>query len=82
MSRTALIQSLRAARVVPVIRTSAAACAATAVEWLQAAGIRIFEITMTIPGAVLLISQLAKDPKLLIGVSVNADLPSDCRERA
>jgi 2-dehydro-3-deoxyphosphogluconate aldolase/(4S)-4-hydroxy-2-oxoglutarate aldolase len=73
MSRTTLIQSLRAARVVPVIRTSTAARAATAVEWLQAAGIRIFEITLTIPGAVLLIRQLAKDPELLIGAGTVPD---------
>jgi 2-dehydro-3-deoxyphosphogluconate aldolase / (4S)-4-hydroxy-2-oxoglutarate aldolase len=73
MSQTALIQRLRAARVVPVVRTGSAAHAATAVEWLQAAGIRIFEITMTIPGAVALIGQLARDPGLLIGAGTVPD---------
>ena len=60
MSQPALIQRLRAARVVPVVRTSSAAHAETAVEWLRAAGIRIFEITMTIPGAIPLLARLAK----------------------
>jgi len=73
MSQTTLSQRLRAARVVPVIRTSSAAHAERAVEWLQAAGIRIFEITMTIPGAVPLIRQLAKDPGLLIGAGTVPD---------
>jgi 2-dehydro-3-deoxyphosphogluconate aldolase/(4S)-4-hydroxy-2-oxoglutarate aldolase len=73
MPQHTLIQSLRAARVVPVVRTSTAARAAIAVEWLQAAGIRIFEITMTIPGAVPLIRQLAKDANLLIGAGTVPD---------
>ena len=67
MPQPALIQRLRAARVVPVVRTRSAAHAETAVEWLRGAGIRIFEITMTIPGAVALIGRLAADPDLLIG---------------
>jgi 2-dehydro-3-deoxyphosphogluconate aldolase / (4S)-4-hydroxy-2-oxoglutarate aldolase len=73
MSQTTLIQSLRVARVVPVIRTSSAAHAERAVEWLQAAGIRIFEVTMTIPGAVALIGRLAQDPDLLIGAGTVPD---------
>jgi 2-dehydro-3-deoxyphosphogluconate aldolase/(4S)-4-hydroxy-2-oxoglutarate aldolase len=73
MSSIALIQHLRAARVVPVVRTTSADHAATAVEWLRAAGIRIFEITMTIPGAVALIGRLAGDPELLIGAGTVPD---------
>lgn len=69
----ALIQTLRLARVVPVVRTSSAAHAATAVSWLRASGIRIFEITLTIPGAVGLIGELAKDPDLLIGAGTVPD---------
>ncbi|HEY0184442.1 MAG TPA: bifunctional 4-hydroxy-2-oxoglutarate aldolase/2-dehydro-3-deoxy-phosphogluconate aldolase [Rhodopila sp.] len=73
MSQTALMQQLRAARVVPVVRTSSRENAATAVAWLRQAGIRIFEITMTIPGAVTLISQLGRDPDLLIGAGTVPD---------
>ncbi len=68
-----LIATLRAARVVPVVRTSSARHAATAVAWLRAAGIRIFEITMTIPDAPALIRDLASDPELLIGAGTVAD---------
>jgi 2-dehydro-3-deoxyphosphogluconate aldolase/(4S)-4-hydroxy-2-oxoglutarate aldolase len=73
MSQLPLINRLRSARVVPVIRTSTAGHAATAVEWLRAAGIRIFEITMTIPGAVPLIRQLATNQDLLIGAGTVPD---------
>jgi 2-dehydro-3-deoxyphosphogluconate aldolase/(4S)-4-hydroxy-2-oxoglutarate aldolase len=73
MSQTALIEQLRASRVVPVVRTRSADHAATAVTWLRAAGIRIFEITMTIPDAVGLIAQLAREPDLLIGAGTVAD---------
>jgi 2-dehydro-3-deoxyphosphogluconate aldolase/(4S)-4-hydroxy-2-oxoglutarate aldolase len=53
--------------VVPVIRTSTADLARTAVAWLQEAGFRTFEITLTIPGAATLIAELAADTALLIG---------------
>jgi 2-dehydro-3-deoxyphosphogluconate aldolase / (4S)-4-hydroxy-2-oxoglutarate aldolase len=73
MSQTQLIQDLRAARVVPVVRTSTAEHAATAVAWLREAGIRIFEITMTIPNAVALIADLSCDRDLLIGAGTVPD---------
>ena len=44
-----VLDRLRAARVVPVVRTPTAALAATAVGWLREAGITVFEITLTIP---------------------------------
>jgi 2-dehydro-3-deoxyphosphogluconate aldolase/(4S)-4-hydroxy-2-oxoglutarate aldolase len=74
MSQAKLIQRLRAARVVPVVRTQSAAHAETVVAWLHAAGIRIFEITMTIPGAVELIGRLAQDPDLLVGAGTVPDV--------
>src|SRR5208337_615501 len=67
-----LIGRLRAARVVPVVRTSSARLAATAVGWLRDAGLRIFEITMTIPDAPALIRELAADPALLVGAGADA----------
>ncbi len=76
MPNTDLIATLRAARVVPVVRTSTAARAATAVSWLRDAGIRIFEITMTIPDAPALIRELASDPSLLIGAGTVPDRAS------
>jgi 2-dehydro-3-deoxyphosphogluconate aldolase / (4S)-4-hydroxy-2-oxoglutarate aldolase len=73
MSQTALIQRLRAAQVVPVVRMGSAVHAATAIAWLRDAGIHIFEITMTIPGAITLIGRLARDPELLIGAGTVND---------
>lgn len=68
-----MLDRLRAARVVPVVRTRSASHAETAVDWLRAAGIQIFEITMTIPGAVDLIGRLSADPALLIGAGTVPD---------
>ena len=74
MTPPALIAQLRAARVVPVIRTSSSATAATGVRWLRDAGLRIFEITMTIPNAPELIRELAADPELLVGAGTVPDV--------
>ena len=74
MPEPPLIAQLRAARVVPVVRTHSAATAATAVQWLRDAGLRVFEITMTIPDAPALIRELAADPTLLIGAGTVPDL--------
>ncbi len=63
----ALLAQFRAARVVPVVRTHSTQHAATVVQWLRDAGLRIFEITMTVPDAPALIRELASDPSLLIG---------------
>lgn len=68
-----LIERLAAARVVPVVRTSTTAAAATVVSWLRDAGLRIFEITMTVPDAPSLIRELAADPSLLIGAGTVPD---------
>ena len=73
MTRQDMLAALRAARVVPVIRTSTAAHAATAVQWLREAGLHIFELTMTIPDAPALIRDLASDPTLLLGAGTVPD---------
>ncbi|PZW38969.1 2-dehydro-3-deoxyphosphogluconate aldolase/(4S)-4-hydroxy-2-oxoglutarate aldolase [Humitalea rosea] len=68
-----ILDALIAARVVPVIRTSTRAHAATAVAWLKEAGMRIAEITLTTPGATALIADLARDPELLVGAGTVPD---------
>jgi len=68
-----LIETFRAARIVPVVRTSTAARAITAVEWLKGAGISIFEITLTIPDALSVIREVASDSSLLVGVGTVPD---------
>ena len=71
-----VLERLRAARVVPVVRTPDAALAATGVAWLREAGMTVFEITLTIPGAVELIRALAADPALLVGAGTVPDAAS------
>ncbi len=61
------LDQLIAYGVVPVIRTSSQATARTAVAWLSDAGFRTFEITLSIPGAVDLIAELAAESAWLIG---------------
>jgi 2-dehydro-3-deoxyphosphogluconate aldolase/(4S)-4-hydroxy-2-oxoglutarate aldolase len=68
-----LIPRLTEARIVPVVRTTKAELAARAVEWLRAAGITVFEITMTVPDAPGLIRQLSADPALLVGAGTVPD---------
>ena len=68
-----LLQTFRAAQVIPVVRTRTAKSAATAVAWLRDAGLRIFEITMTVPDATALIRDLAADKALLVGAGTVPD---------
>jgi 2-dehydro-3-deoxyphosphogluconate aldolase / (4S)-4-hydroxy-2-oxoglutarate aldolase len=68
-----LLAQFRTVRVIPVVRTHDARHAATAVQWLRDAGLRIFEITMTVPDAPSLIRELASDPALLIGAGTVPD---------
>jgi 2-dehydro-3-deoxyphosphogluconate aldolase / (4S)-4-hydroxy-2-oxoglutarate aldolase len=56
-----------------VVRTRTAKTALTAVTWLRDAGLRIFEITMTVPDAPALIRDLASDQELLIGAGTVPD---------
>ena len=67
MSLNSVFEQLRQFRVIPVVRISTPKLAATAIEWLSVAGLRTFEITMTIPGAVDLITQYASREDILIG---------------
>jgi 2-dehydro-3-deoxyphosphogluconate aldolase/(4S)-4-hydroxy-2-oxoglutarate aldolase len=69
-----LLPALKAARVVPVIRTSTTAHAATACAWLREAGISVFEITMSVPDAPALIADLAREPELLVGAGTVASV--------
>ena len=68
-----MLARLRAARVVPVVRMHDPANARRAVGWLREAGLGVFEITMTVPGAVRLIAELARDPALSVGAGTVPD---------
>ena len=63
----AIVDRLKSARVAPVIRTSTEALARQVVEILREEGFDLFEITLTTPGAIAIIRDLAADPSLCIG---------------
>lgn len=75
-----MLSALTEARLVPVLRLSSAEATATAVGWLAEAGLSVFEITLTVPGAVGLIEQLAKRDNTLVGAGtvMNADQAQRC----
>ncbi len=73
MDRSDMLARLRAARVVPVVRMKSSANAERAVGWMRDEGLTVFEITMTVPGAVDLIATLARDPTLLVGAGTVPD---------
>lgn len=73
MDRNEMLARLRDARVVPVVRMKSTTNAARAVGWMRDAGLSVFEITMTVPGAVGLIAELAKDAALLVGAGTVPD---------
>jgi len=60
MKREDVCRQVEEVGVVPVVRSPSAALAARAVEAVLAGGISIFEITMTVPGAVELIRSLTE----------------------
>ncbi len=68
--------------VVPVVRASFAEQAMQAAEAVYAGGIPIVEVTMTVPGAVEVIAQLAKNmgTKILVGAGtvLDADTAEGC----
>jgi len=60
MTKSEVIQRIREIGVIPVVRASSAEEAIEVVEAIKAGGVSILEITMTVPGAVKVIEQLAK----------------------
>ncbi len=67
MSVADVLERLRAARVVPVLRTHDLGHAETAARWLREAGLGVLEITLTIPDAPALIGRLSAEPGLIVG---------------
>ena len=62
-----IVNRLKASRVAPVIRTSTEALARQVVDILRQEGFDLFEITLTTPGALGIIRDLAAEPGLCIG---------------
>jgi 2-dehydro-3-deoxyphosphogluconate aldolase / (4S)-4-hydroxy-2-oxoglutarate aldolase len=60
MDRSELIRQLKEAGIIPVVRADAADDALSAVEAISAGGINVLEITMTVPGALRVIEEVAR----------------------
>lgn len=60
LSRAEVLRWIEEVGVVPVVRAPSAALAVRAVEALLAGGVSVFEITMTVPGAIGVIRELAQ----------------------
>jgi len=77
-SDSGLLQRLRQARVVPVLRLSRRETAARALDLLMQAGYGTIELTLTTPGAVELVGELRRraGPDFLVGAGTVLDLAS------
>src|SRR5580704_7218648 len=74
MTKDEVCSRIREIAIIPAIRVSSGADAHFAAEAVTRAGIPIVEITMTVPGAVNLISHLVKhDSKTLVGAGTVLD---------
>ncbi len=82
MTKAECLDWLRRDRLVPVIRAASPDIARASVDALLEGGITILEITMTVPGAVDVIRQIAKDhsDRVLLGAGtvLNAEMARAC----
>jgi 2-dehydro-3-deoxyphosphogluconate aldolase/(4S)-4-hydroxy-2-oxoglutarate aldolase len=83
MERSLVLKTIKREKLVPVVRTNDAEDARKAVESLASCGIKIFEITMTVPNAAELIRELSSsDPGILLGAGtvLNREQTEKCAE--
>ena len=74
MEKSQVLETIKREKLVPVIRTNDTGDARKAVEVLSNCGIKVFEITMTVPNAIGLIEELsAKNADVLIGAGTVLD---------
>jgi 2-dehydro-3-deoxyphosphogluconate aldolase/(4S)-4-hydroxy-2-oxoglutarate aldolase len=59
MNKTDVLQRIRDTGLIPVVRAESADLAMRAVEAIKAGGVSVLEVTMTVPGAIGVIKQLA-----------------------
>lgn len=82
MSKNEVIEKIVAGGVIPVIRADSASEARLCIDALIAGGITVIEVTMTVPGAVDLITALATDvgDDILIGAGtvLDEETASEC----
>jgi 2-dehydro-3-deoxyphosphogluconate aldolase/(4S)-4-hydroxy-2-oxoglutarate aldolase len=75
MDKTKIMQHMHELGLVPVLRASSAQEAITIADAILAGGVNILEVTMTVPGAIRVIEQLANHhgSKLLLGAGTVLD---------
>ena len=74
-----VVDRIREIGIIPVVRASSSQEALAAVEAIHAGGIPILEITMTVPGAVKIIEELAKHDALIgAGTVLDAETARQC----
>jgi 2-dehydro-3-deoxyphosphogluconate aldolase/(4S)-4-hydroxy-2-oxoglutarate aldolase len=82
MNKASVIEQITGAGVLPVIRAASSGEALGVVEAIAAGGVKVFEVTMTVPGAVQLIEKLVsgyKDEALIgAGTVLDAATARDC----
>ena len=82
MTKTEVIQQIRDTGVIPVVRATTADDAMRAIDAIREGGISLLEITMTVPGAVALIEQLAtrlgKDAVVGAGTVLDVETARAC----
>lgn len=74
-SRSSVLSTLRDVGIIPVIRADSADAALAVVEALVGAGLAVAEVTMTVPGAIDVISSVAKrfGDRVLVGAGTVTD---------
>jgi 2-dehydro-3-deoxyphosphogluconate aldolase/(4S)-4-hydroxy-2-oxoglutarate aldolase len=82
MDKQQVLSRIREIGVVPVIRAESADEAARAIDAIRAGGVNVLEITMTVPGAVELIAEVArrvgKDAVVGAGTVLDAETARAC----
>ena len=73
MEKSAVLEFIKREKLVPVIRTNDTNDARQAIKVLSNCGIKVFEITMTVPNAVELIAELKDSDDVLIGAGTVLD---------
>lgn len=75
MEKSAVLETIKREKLIPVIRTSTTEDARKAVEALSKCGIKVFEITMTVPNAAGLIAELNEEnSEILLGAGTVLNL--------
>src|ERR1051326_4152741 len=78
MHRTEVLQRIRNTGLIPVVRAESAAMAMRAAEAIKLAGVDILEVTMTVPGAIDVISKLVAtfENEMVIGAGAVKVFPA------